>query len=80
MRLTLALCLLASPALADAGAVIDRQIAPGTAAFTAAAQEAGESRLYGGIHFYEGNVVGLDLGRRCGDAAYARAQDLWSGA
>ena len=48
--------------------------------FTAAAQEAGESRLYGGIHFYEGNVVGLDLGRRCGDAAYARAQDLWSGA
>ena len=48
--------------------------------FTAAAQEAGESRLYGGIHFYEGHVVGLDLGRRCGDAAYARAQDLWSGA
>lgn len=48
--------------------------------FTAAAQEAGESRLYGGIHFYEGNVVGLELGRRCGDSAYARAQDLWSGA
>ena len=39
MRLTLALCLLASPALADAGAVIDRQITPGTAAFTAAAQD-----------------------------------------
>lgn len=48
--------------------------------FTAAALEAGESRLYGGIHFYEGNVVGLDIGRRCGDAAYAKAQDLWSGA
>jgi hypothetical protein len=48
--------------------------------FTAAAQEAGESRLYGGIHFFEGNVVGLDIGQRCGDAAYARAQDLWSGA
>lgn len=48
--------------------------------FTAAALEAGESRLYGGIHFYEGNVVGLDIGRKCGDAAYARAQDLWSGA
>lgn len=48
--------------------------------FSAAAAEAGESRLYGGIHFYEGNVVGLDIGRRCGTAAYAKAQDLWSGA
>jgi len=50
------------------------------ATFSAAAAEAGESRLYGGIHFYEGNVVGLDMGRKCGAAAYAKAQDLWSGA
>ena len=42
--------------------------------FTATAREAGESRLYGGIHFYEGNVVGLDLGEKFGKAAYARAQ------
>lgn len=48
--------------------------------FTAAAREAGESRLYGGIHFYEGNVVGLDIGEKVGKAAYAKAQDLWSGA
>ncbi|MBK7416518.1 MAG: phosphatase PAP2 family protein [Dechloromonas sp.] len=48
--------------------------------FTAAAREAGESRLYGGIHFFEGNVVGLDIGEKAGDAAYAKAQDLWSGA
>lgn len=48
--------------------------------FTQAAREAGESRLYGGIHFYEGNVVGLDLGEKVGNAAFARAQDLWSGA
>jgi len=48
--------------------------------FTGAAREAGESRIYGGIHFDEGNVVGLDIGRRCGEAAYAKAQDLWSGA
>lgn len=48
--------------------------------FTGAAQQAGESRLYGGIHFYEGNVVGLDLGEKVGNAAYAKAQDLWSGA
>lgn len=48
--------------------------------FSAAAREAGESRLYGGIHFYEGNVVGLDMGQKVGDLAYALAQDLWSGA
>lgn len=48
--------------------------------FTTAAREAGESRLYGGIHFYEGNVVGLDLGEKVGNAAYAKAQDFWSGA
>lgn len=48
--------------------------------FTAAAREAGESRLYGGIHFYEGNVVGLDMGEKVGQAAFARAQKFWSGA
>jgi hypothetical protein len=48
--------------------------------FSSAAQQAGESRLYGGIHFYEGNVVGLELGEKVGNAAYAKAQDLWSGA
>lgn len=47
--------------------------------FTSAANEAGFSRLYGGIHFYEGNVVGLDMGRKCGDLAYTRAQNLWNG-
>ena len=48
--------------------------------FTAAATEAGWSRLYGGIHFYEGNVVGLDIGRKCGALAYDRALALWTGA
>ncbi len=47
--------------------------------FTGAAREAGESRLYGGIHVYEGNVVGLDIGRQCGDGAYAKAEALWTG-
>ena len=48
--------------------------------FTGAAREAGESRLFGGIHFYEGNVVGLDLGEKVGQIAFAKAQDLWTGA
>lgn len=47
--------------------------------FTAAAQEAGESRLYGGIHFYEGNVAGLEMGRKVGALAFERAQGYWSG-
>jgi hypothetical protein len=47
--------------------------------FTQAAQEAGESRLYGGIHFYEGNVAGLDLGAKVGDAAYTKAEKYWLG-
>ncbi|MBB1077044.1 vanadium-dependent haloperoxidase [Rhodoferax sp. 4810] len=47
--------------------------------FTSAAREAGESRLYGGIHFYEGNVVGLDIGEKVGAAAFTKAQKLWTG-
>lgn len=47
--------------------------------FTQAANEAGESRLYGGIHFYEGNVAGLALGRSVGALAFDKAQAYWSG-
>lgn len=47
--------------------------------FTEAALEAGESRLYGGIHFYEGNVAGLDLGRKVGAQAFDLAQRYWDG-
>lgn len=49
------------------------------ATFSGAATQACESRLYGGIHFYAGNVVGLDIGRKCGSGAYARAKALWTG-
>jgi hypothetical protein len=47
--------------------------------FTEAAIEAGESRLYGGIHFYEGNVSGLELGRKVGAQAYEKALGYWTG-
>ncbi|MFN0101576.1 MAG: vanadium-dependent haloperoxidase, partial [Bryobacteraceae bacterium] len=47
--------------------------------FTQAAREAGESRLYGGIHFYEGNVNALELGRKVGEAAFGKAEQLWTG-
>lgn len=47
--------------------------------FTDAALEAGESRLYGGIHFYEGNVAGLSLGKKVGIQAFNKAQEFWLG-
>lgn len=49
------------------------------ATFREAAQDAGESRLYGGIHFYEGNVVGLELGKKVGARAFTKAQQYWNG-
>ncbi len=42
--------------------------------FSEAADEAGISRLYGGIHFKEGDINGRDLGRKVGDAVFDRAQ------
>jgi hypothetical protein len=59
------------------------KIEPGTPAtnitltwptFTAAADEAGMSRRYGGIHFFTGDVHGRMLGDTIGRSAYAYAQ------
>ncbi|WP_338505366.1 vanadium-dependent haloperoxidase [Sphingomonas kaistensis] len=46
--------------------------------FSEAAFSAGESRLFGGIHFFEGNVQGLELGRKVGLAAWAKAQTYFA--
>ena len=48
--------------------------------FSAAADEAGMSRRYGGIHFAEGDLAGRLLGRRVGAAVWARAVGYWTGA
>ncbi|TDL90484.1 DUF6851 domain-containing protein [Meridianimarinicoccus aquatilis] len=42
--------------------------------FTEAADEAGMSRLYGNIHFTDGDLYGRDLGRQVGADAYDLAQ------
>lgn len=47
--------------------------------FSQAATEAGISRLYGGIHFTEGNVNGSKLGNQVGQAVYAKAQTYITG-
>jgi hypothetical protein len=42
--------------------------------FTAAADQAGQSRRWGGIHFYSGDLHGRMLGNLLGRGAYAKAQ------
>jgi PAP2 superfamily len=42
--------------------------------FTAAADEAGWSRRYGGIHFYSGDIHGRMLGKSVGSNAWSKAQ------
>src|SRR3990167_577588 len=44
-----------------------------------AAQEAGISRIYGGIHIQDGNVDGQALGASVGEAVWDRASDLFAG-
>jgi hypothetical protein len=41
--------------------------------FTAAADEAGISRRYGGIHFIDGDLQGRSMGRRVADIAWQKA-------
>jgi hypothetical protein len=47
--------------------------------FTEAADEAGISRLYGGIHFEDGDLNGRTLGRTVGEAAFETAALFWNG-
>ena len=49
------------------------------ATFSDAADEAGISRRYGGIHFRSGDLVSRDLGRAVGRLAWAKAQRYFSG-
>jgi ligand-binding sensor domain-containing protein len=49
------------------------------ATFSDAADEAGLSRVYGGIHFDHANVAGKDLGRKVGALVFDKAQRYWIG-
>jgi hypothetical protein len=49
------------------------------ATFTDAADEAGASRRYGGIHFLDGDLEGRRLGRKIGNAVYRKARRLFRG-
>ncbi len=47
--------------------------------FSLASQEAGLSRLYGGIHFRDGNLRGRNMGRLIGERAWQKAQTYFDG-
>jgi hypothetical protein len=46
--------------------------------FTEAAEEAGMSRLFGGIHISDGNVGGLKLGQEVAKRAWNKAQTYFN--
>ena len=45
--------------------------------FSDAADEAGYSRIHGGIHFQDGDLRGRTLGRQIGTLAFERARRMW---
>jgi hypothetical protein len=47
--------------------------------FTDAADEAGLSRRYGGIHFRQGDLVARAMGREVGRAAWVKANEYFQG-
>jgi hypothetical protein len=47
--------------------------------FTAAANQAGISRRYGGIHFRQGDLDARAGGRLVADQAWAKAQQYFNG-
>ncbi len=55
----------------------DRTIALQWTTFTAAASEAGFSRLYGGIHIQDGDLRGREMGRAVADVVWAKTNRLW---
>jgi hypothetical protein len=58
----------------EAGAVPATDITLSWATFSAAADQAGLSRRFGGIHFAQGDLVGRFLGRLVGAQAWRKAQ------
>jgi hypothetical protein len=61
----------AGSSLVEPGTVPAQPITLSWPTFSAAADEAGISRLYGGIHFRNGDQQGRKLGRKIGAQAYA---------
>jgi hypothetical protein len=63
----------------ESGAVPSHDVTLRWDTFTQAANQAGLSRRYGGIHFERGDLVGRAAGRVVGVQAWARAQAYFRG-
>ena len=63
----------------EPGAVPAHDVTLSWATFSQAADMAGMSRRYGGIHFAQGDLTGRALGRQVGTAAWAAAQHFFDG-
>ncbi len=47
--------------------------------FTDAADEAGISRRYGGIHWPIDDTPARDMGKKCGESAFSLTKKYWEG-
>jgi len=63
----------------ESGSVPAADITLAWATFSAAADQAGMSRRYGGIHFKEGDLQSRAMGRLVGAQAWAKAQTYFAG-
>jgi hypothetical protein len=69
----------AGSSLVEPGLVPAKSITLGWPTFSDAADEAGISRRYGGIHFVHADLQGRLIGRLIGAQAYAKAEAYWKG-
>ena len=65
--------------LVECGTVPATDVTLSWATFSDAADEAGISRRYGGIHFEDGDLKGRDMGRQIGAQAWDKAQAYITG-
>ena len=63
----------------EPGAVPVADVTLSWATFRQAADEAGISRRYGGIHFLQGDLDARTTGRQAATAAWAKARTYWNG-
>ncbi len=63
----------------EPGAVPAADLTLSWATFSDAANQAGISRRYGGIHFEQGDLDARATGRRAAQIVWAKAQDHWEG-
>lgn len=69
----------AGTSLVEPGLVPSRPVTLSWPTFSAAADEAGMSRRYGGIHFEHADLQGRFIGRLIGAQAYEKAESYWKG-